>query len=61
MSHEFEDFATESMHARHRDRKRRGPKVVMDNPGLRPFAAGLATQLKARNATRTLESTLGAK
>jgi hypothetical protein len=61
VSHEFEDFATESARAARRDRARRGPKVVMDNPGLRTLTAQLATNLKTRNARRTLNSPLGDK
>ena len=61
MSHEFEDFATESAHAAQRERKRRGPKVIMDNPGLRPFAAHLADKLKAKIGTKTQTAQLGEK
>lgn len=61
MSHEFEDFTTASAKASSRDRKRRGPKVVMDNPGLRTLTTQLATKLKDKNARRNLDSQLGEK
>ena len=56
MSHEFEDFATENARVTRRERKRHGPKVVMDNPGLRIVTAALATSLRERNARRNLTS-----
>jgi len=59
VSHEFDDFATESAHAKKRDRKHRGPKVVMVNPGLRTVTAQLAHSLKTRNAEREMQTTPG--
>jgi hypothetical protein len=54
VGHEFEDFAVESNHAKHRDKKVRGPKVVMDNPGLRTVTTQLANQLRSRVRTHQL-------